>query len=76
MISVLLVDGQKQLPPVHADSGVVSFSRQLSVFVDKPSLSQHICCCNFCLVKGESLGELFDVYAHDLKAFLFTAHPE
>lgn len=51
-LSVLLVDGQKQLPLMHADSCVVSFSWQLSVFVDKPSLSQHICCWNFYLLKG------------------------
>ncbi len=51
-LSVLLVDGQQQLPLVHADSCVVSFSWQLSVFVDKPSLSQHICCGNFYLVRG------------------------
>ena len=65
---VLLVDGQEQLPLVHADSGVVSFSWKLSVLVDKPSLSQHICSSNFYLVKGhrKSPGEWLHVYAQGL----------
>lgn len=43
------MDGQQQFPLVHPDSGVVPFSRQLSVFVDEPGLSQHISCRNFYL---------------------------
>lgn len=47
----LLVDGEQQLALVHADSGVISFSWQLGVFVEEPSLPQHICCCIFGLRK-------------------------
>lgn len=35
----------EKLPLVLADSGVVNLLHQLGVFVDQPSLPQHVSCC-------------------------------